>query len=440
MKKFLLLFFLTIAIVGCNKSKDAPYRINITNADVVYKKNFVTRGASNGEYYKIDKNGNESQLLLYTENGEVSTTSIYSIRKATTTTLIINGCYFADISNGILYESPFEISSDDYLFHADNGLLYHLKGYLSSGGHIYEINLNNYTYRDLLPDGQEPLYCAVDKDGLCMYVVGEDGKYDARFRLTTGRVVREDTIELEEEIDAQKNNTQAYDWFMHNGIIHRVVRYYQPYEHIGIYSYQEDNGKIVTKRVATHEIPSIWGTQKQHALIFSNIDNNNHYIIYACARNNNGGYYLFQFNGEEIVKVSDYSGSSVNILDIAKLYGRRFENLITNGYTWSGIKQVKTKPNPIFITNGEVYQLNTDYGFLHTICNFDLSTEYDIYNFQFQPGVDKAMFSGMRYFDGAIVAGEITFNEVDYNIDIKILKEEKSQCEFQNMINLGSFK
>ena len=180
--------------------------------------------------------------------------------------------------------------------------------------------------------------------------------------------------------------------------------------------------------------------QKQHALIFSNIDNNNHYIIYACARNNNGGYYLFQFNGEEIVKVSDYSGSSVNILDIAKLYGRRFENLITNGYTWSGIKQVKTKSNPIFITNGEVYQLNTDYGFLHTICNFDLSTEYDIYNFQFQPGVDKAMFSGMRYFDGAIVAGEITFNEVDYNIDIKILKEEKSQCEFQNMINLGSFK
>ncbi len=426
MRKFIL-FCLTLTIVSCSRSK-APYSINITDAYIVYHKELTTRGASNGGYYKIDNSGNESRLVMYTEDEEASNIPITSIKKIDSNIIVINGTYFADIRNGILYEVPFLQWVVFNYFYADNGLLYRVEDYTN----ICEIDLVNHAYRNILPDGQQVSYCAVDKDGLCMYVVdGRSVRPDPRFRLSTGRIIRAETIVLEGESTSEDTTINASDemWFMHKGVIHRVKRCRDP-RRINIYSYQEDNGDIVAKLVATHE--DNMANIHNGALIYSNIENDCHYILFERTT---PGYFLYKFDGKHI-KCHDGYSSGIDASQISQLYGIRVES---RGHR---LKQVKIKSNPIFITNGVVYQLNTDSGYITQKCTFDLNEEYDVYNFQYQFGLNKAMFSGMRYLDGAIVAGEVTYNESDYgsSVNISILKEEKASYNFTQMTNLGSFQ
>lgn len=439
-----------LLLCGCDKLSDLkPYSINITDASCLYKRSKVatksgaTGGSSDSEgWFKIDADGNEVPISVYGKNDQEIEWNIRSIHKIGSRTLLVNDMWFADMQTGHMYDSEISVSSGNADF-PPHFAEYSGKLYYSNHDGLYEINPVDYSYIKMLPDGQVSSYCVVDKDGMCVYV--ESG--DSRIKLPSGRIIKVDGMEVSDVIYEKVYSDlgiNKYDWFEYDGHIYRLMCCYlessvaealtgqvnlgfdlRPFV-AGIYKYTLNGNSVDVERVCAYM--DVWGQSghlNEPSLFVRK--KNDKLCILKYDNTYDAGVYMLEFDGENITRGGLARG--VNLRKIVESVGMMDLRCGSgpNDTMHYARKTVIVESDPVFFCEDVIYKLNTS-DFLIEQRPLNFQNEYDVYSLKQTDGSNTAQFTGMRFYDGAIVLGDI-----DENGNVTIIDETSSSYKYSYM-------
>ena len=444
----------TLLLCGCDMFDNSrPHSINITDASCIYKRSKVAtksggidRFSHSEGWFKINAEGQELPVFVSGVDGQEMDWTIGSVQKIGSRTLLINDEWFADMMTGNMYACDFQISrSVDYPPHFAE---YSGNLYYSNYQGLFEINPADYSYRKILPDGQVSSYCVVDKDGMCVYI---NSGADSRIKVPSGRIIKVDNMPINDELfnaAYSEPGVEKNDWFEYDGQIYRLMcctldistaesytgQVYpgsHPYytDVVGIYKYSLKGESVETERVACAYVESTYYSVREAdpSLFIRKKNGKELYILKAGSMFDANAIFMFEFDGEQIARITISAGAelqkiveSLGMMDISYRDG-------PNNTMHYARKSVTVDSDPVFFRKDVIYKLNSDSGQIR-MQGLSIQDEYDVYTLKQTAGSNTAQFTGMRFYDGAVVLGNI-----DENGNVTIIDETSSSYQYSYM-------
>jgi len=424
MKGLFYLVILAVVCTACSDSDDDSGRLNLSkvsvkDATLIYKRRGTSR-SEEGEtsYWKMDRQGNETRVVCYDEEGQETNVRIDKIEKMSENLLLIAtelGPVLADVRTEKLYQAPGEWADGDVpsLVEAGDGMLY----YLDWGWTVKQLNPQNFTYKSYLPEGQEAQVFLVSRKGSCWY--GQDIKSNGKIMAKGGRIYPvEGQVFLSEK-----------DGMLYSLNDNKIIRWKET----------SDN-EIIQEEVC--EMPMRRYYSDDPYFLFINDANKNVVISYCGFKGEfdpDGigiSYECFaEFDGTSVVQKK---GTPFVNEDKRFAWDEfRFQFFLNDGYTITDLRQRKfyqwqklSTGQILFGNNGRSYSLNLSTYEL-TEKDYEIpASEYEVYTRQ--QGFDSMLFSALRYLDGKIVIGK-----VDKNGQVEIISVQESSDKVTQLIPLN---
>ena len=168
MKKILLALGTVSLLLACgDDDSGSSYDLStasIANASIIYKRAATTRAANGSDedegYWKIDRQGNETRILLYDKAGNPTDVKIEKIEKLNEKLLLIETNSYplrmiADLQTEKLYQAPDVL--DTPVKEGPDGMLYFVGKWIDAVNNqmLYKLDPKNFTIEQVLPDGQK---------------------------------------------------------------------------------------------------------------------------------------------------------------------------------------------------------------------------------------------------------------------------------------------
>lgn len=384
---------------------------SIADAAIIYQRTGITRAANGGEedegYWKIDRQGNETKILLYDKAGNPTDVKIEKIEKLNDKLLLIETQYYsrmiADLQTEKLYQAPDVF--DTPVKEGPDGKLYFVGQWIDATHNqmLYRLDPTNFTVEQVLPDGQKCQNFLIAKNGTIYYTDSETllmdgGKFKTpggRIYLAVGEVVFLTagvfySLNLEQLIISKWNQKSATEL-----------------EQESICPLYEEGVTDNTMR----EIFSIVKNEKNgNTLIFM--------PIYADTPGQ-ANYKLYEFDGLRIAAT--------------KLYNTKYSKDNYGVEFWMQMwdKETLAEGN-IYFSGNAIITLNlSDYSASYVSYQFP-ENEYELYETTMDEANSRQLFTAMRYEDGKVVIGEISAQG-----RISIISEKESNSKIINLIALN---
>ena len=388
--------------------------VSIADAAIIYQRTGMTRAASGGEedegYWKIDRQGNETKILLYDKAGNPTDVKIEKIEKLNDKLLLIETeSYFrmiADLQTEKLYRAPDHLSMP--VTEGADGMLY----YIELPYMLRRLNPTNITIEQALPDGQNCEKFMVNKSGIIYYVYES-----AKFKMPNGRIIPYDGYE---PFISNDGDFYIYDWNLQEPKFYKLI--------------PKSDGEIQKEYICQFDDPvseSLCGIAK---------NGKNGKSLFISAVNGEGGpdgriniiaNKLYEFDGSQLIAKKTYECDQPaydltgNFQEYVSLW-----NLFSESYHSSANGMI-SEINLGFLSN-TMYSINLDdYSIQSTPYTFPAS-EYELYEITSDEANRRLVFTALRYEDGKIVIGEISAQG-----RISIISEKESNSKIINLIALN---
>ena len=194
----------------------------------------------------------------------------------------------------------------------------------------------------------------------------------------------------------------------------------------GIYKYTLNGNSVDVERVCAYM--DVWGQSghmNEPSLFVRK--KNDKLCILKYDNTYDAGVYMLEFDGENITRGGLARG--VNLRKIVESVGMMDLRCGSgpNATMHYARKTVIVESDPVFFCEDVIYKLNTS-DFLIEQRPLNFQNEYDVYSLKQTDGSNTAQFTGMRFYDGAIVLGDI-----DENGNVTIIDETSSSYKYSYM-------
>lgn len=374
---------------------------SIADAAIIYQRTGMTRAANGGEedegYWKIDRQGNETKILLYDKAGNPTDVKIEKIEKLNDKLLLIETQYYsrmiADLQTEKLYQAPDVF--DTPVKEGPDGMLYFAS---TRDFMLYRLNPTNFTVEQVLPDGQKCLNFLVAKNQTVYYTNNESLlQSSGKLKTPGGRIypIIPDGI------------------FLMNGEIHTF--YFRPdFDHLDVTRWDmKSASELAEVSVFQCDLPQ--ASTRRNTGIAKNEKNGN-MLLFLTSGSGNGpeDCNLYEFDGTQFVQAKTFAP------DTALGFWEDMRN-----------RESLSEGNLYFSGNAIITLDLNDYSLKSTPYRFP-DSEYELYTTTMDEANSRQLFTALRYEDGKVVIGEISAQG-----RISIISEKESNSKIINLIALN---
>jgi hypothetical protein len=417
MKRILLALGAMSLLLACgDDDSGSSYDLStasIANASIIYKRAATTRAANGSDedegYWKIDRHGNETRILLYDKAGNPTDVKIEKIEKLNDKLLLIETNSYplrmiADLQTEKLYQAPDVL--DTPVKEGPDGMLYFVGKWIDAVNNqmLYKLDPKNFTIEQVLPDGQKCNDFLINKGNTIYYTEASLINSGGKFKMPSGRIYPTDGVIFL----AGDNDFYSID-----------------YDRLYISKWNQKSNNELEKMTVCPLYEEGLPDQfpREIISIVKNEKSNNTIIfmpIYADIPGQTG-YKLYEFDGSRIVRTITYDHDNNELHKAISIWweiGTSQKESLANDY--------------LFFTGSEILTLNLDdYSIKSTPYTFPAS-EYELYETTMDEANKRQLFTALRYEDGKVVIGEISAQG-----RISIINEKESSNKIINLIALN---
>lgn len=418
MNKFLLFLGALSLLSACTKSDSDNSgsgnpanlsTISIADAEIIYKRTSFSRaGASDDEgYWKIDRQGNESKIVMYDQDGNPTDIEINNIERLTKNLLLIEPVLYrwmiADLKTEKLYLFPdislYQHPSMPPYSEGADGMLY----FITHDYKLYKLDPQNFTVESVLPEGQKCEGCLVNKDGIIYYQY-ETGK----FKLPNGSIIPY----AGDPFITTDGNFYIYD-YSENWLCRITPKAVDNIETTPICQFDNPSNEYFRY----HLINGKSGVD----LFVTNIMEDGEDGRWERVADK-----LYEFDGREFIAKRTYSADQ----PYYDYDGNLVDYLTLLDYISPADKTIPE--SNISFTNDAMYSINLDDYSIQKMPYIFPSNKYELYEMTADAANKRLIFTALRYEDGKVVIGEVSANG-----QISIINEKESSNKIINLIPLN---
>lgn len=420
MKKLFFAWGLASVLLSCENgsSNKDPFTnlatASIADAAIIYQRSATTRSATDEneteEYWKIDRKGNETKILLYDKTGNVSDVKIKKIGKLNDNLLLIETDWYirliADLQTEKLYQAPQELTVDTTVKEGPDGNLYfcgntwceEYKTYTT----LFRLDPVHFTIEQVLPEGQRCSSFLLNRGNAIYY-----SSNDKNLQNGGGKIQMPGKRIYPTSNEATIFLSGANDFYW----IDRDSESYSDFTIFNIFKWEQLSNNELEQRfvcpLSSEPLPKF-----TEPLVVQNQKTGRTAIFVP--------FTIYEFDGSRIVGKKTYAQGKETYIaenlwdDIQK----NDKESLTNDY--------------ISFTWDRILTLNlTDYSVNSVPYTFPVN-EYEIYETTIDEVNKRQIFTALRYADGKIVIGEISAQG-----KISIISEKESGNKIVNLITLN---
>ena len=388
---------------------------SIADAAIIYQRTGMTRSASGGEedegYWKIDRQGNETKILLYDKAGNPTDVKIEKIEKLNDKLLLIETRSYlprmiADLQTEKLYQAPGIL--DTPVKEGPDGKLYFVGQWIDAVNNqmLYRLDPTNFTVEQVLPDEQKCNSFLINKGSAIYYTPSEDLLHGGgKIKMPSGRIYPiSDVVFL-------AGNSEFYS-----------IDLDQP---SAIFGWKQKSNNELEKSVVCSLFEEGLPDQfsREITCIVQNRRNNSTVMFMPTYISGQIGYKLYEFDGSRIIRTKTYDQDNNESYRASTLWwnigmGNNKKESLANDY--------------LLFTGSEILTLSlNDYTIKSTPYTFP-DNEYELYETTMDEANSRQLFTALRYEDGKVVIGEISAQG-----RISIINEKESNSKIINLIALN---
>lgn len=377
---------------------------SIANASIIYKRAATTRAANGSDedegYWKIDRQGNETRILLYDKAGNPTDVKIEKIEKLNDKLLLIETEYYfrmiADLQTEKLYQAPdvFETPVKE----GPDGMLYFdsTRDYM-----LYRLDPKNFTVEPALAEGQKCQNFLIAENKTIYYtdnplLMPTDGK----FKTPGGRIYPVSRMGI----------------FLADGELF-TLDLRPDFDHLEVSRWDlESASELVEKSVCRYDLPQA-STRGINGIVKNEKNGNTLLFMTSGSGNGPNDCNLYEFDGTQFVQTKTFAPDSDNTALGFWEEMRNRESLSEGNLYFSG--------NAIISLDLSNYTIKSiPYTFP--------ASEYELYETTMDEANKRQLFTALRYEDGKVVIGEISAQG-----RISIINEKESSNKIINLIALN---
>lgn len=386
-------------------------KISIADAAIIYQRTSTTRAANGSDedegYWKIDRQGNETRILLYDKAGNPTDVKIEKIEKLNEKLLLIKPYGYrrviADLQTEKLYEVPDFFTTP--VTEGADGMLY----FIDYPYTLRRLDPTNFTIEQALPDGQKCEKFMVSKNGTIYYIYESN-----KFKMPNGRIIPYDSHEPFIAGDG--------DFYLCH-----------PQENKFYKLVPRSDGKIEQEYICQFDDPT-----SESGFTYAKNGKNGKDLIVSWVSDgykpdgilNIVAVKLYEFDGSRLVAKKTYERDQP--------YYDLMGNFSGNVSLWELFCESYHFPDGMIsevnlgFSNNKMYSIDLDSYSIESVPYTFPTSEYELYETTADEANRRLVFTALRYEDGKVVIGEISAQG-----RISIINEKESSNKIINLIALN---